>query len=240
MHVPKPVAASVLAVGTLAAMALSHVTNPEFGYGPVFLLICAFGAWLVGNRFAIMLLAFIATIQILSGHATALHGGLTIKAVDLAVRVSSAFAVVLMLGVARAALEIEWRYARIDPLTGALNRKAFFEAVEAEADKTGMAVLVFADVDGLKRLNDRLGHEMGDNCLRDFADRVRKVIRKEDIFARNRRGRVRSLSESARWGSCKCCGRATEQGAQSRSPRRRDQSEVQLRYLGLASRFKVY
>jgi len=90
----------------------------------------------------------------------------------------------LMLGVARAALEIEWRFARIDSLTGTLNRKAFFEAVEDEAGQAGIKVLVYADVDGLKRLNDRLGHEAGDEALRYFADRVRKAIRNEDVFAR--------------------------------------------------------
>jgi len=89
-----------------------------------------------------------------------------------------------MLGVARAALELEWRYARVDPLTGALNRKAFFEAVDGEVGRAGITVLVYADVDGLKRLNDRLGHEAGDAALFDFAGRVRKAIRKEDVFAR--------------------------------------------------------
>lgn len=184
MQVPKPLAASVLAGATLSALAASHLTTPAIGYGPVFLLICAFGAWFVGNRLAIMLLLFIAAIQVLSGHPTPLQDESILKTVDVALKVSSALAVVLMLGVARTALEIEWRFARIDPLTGALNRKAFFEAVEAETGRADMAVLVFADVDGLKGLNDRLGHEVGDGFLRDFAGRVSKAIRKDDLFAR--------------------------------------------------------
>ncbi|MGW8181581.1 MAG: GGDEF domain-containing protein [bacterium] len=105
-------------------------------------------------------------------------------AIDLAVRFCSSLAVVLMLGVAREALELEWRFARIDPLTGALNRKAFFGAAEGGTGQTGRVLLVFADVDGLKRLNDKLGHEAGDDALRDFANRIRKAIRKEDLFAR--------------------------------------------------------
>lgn len=116
----------------------------------------------------------------MNGQAVALDGQPLVRALQFC----SALAVVLMLGVARAALELEWQHARIDPLTGALNRKAFFEAVEGKASQAGITVLVFADVDGLKRLNDRLGHEAGDVALFDFADRVRKIIRKEDVFAR--------------------------------------------------------
>ena len=47
-----------------------------------------------------------------------------------------------------------------------------------------MTVLIFADVDGLKRLNDRLGHEAGDEALKSFATLVRKEIRRDDVFAR--------------------------------------------------------
>ena len=142
--------------------------------------ICAFGALFVGNRFAVLLGILVAAIQIMQGHSMVLHSG----PVFAAMQFCSALAVVLMLGVARAALEVEWRFARMDLLTGALNRKAFFEAIEREREGPGVRVLIFADVDGLKRLNDRCGHEAGDEALRDFADRTRKAIRKDDIFAR--------------------------------------------------------
>lgn len=89
-----------------------------------------------------------------------------------------------MLGVARVALEIEWRHARVDPLTGALNRKAFFEVIGSQANNDSLSVLIFADLDGLKRLNDKLGHEKGDDAIRSFADSIRSSIRKHDVFAR--------------------------------------------------------
>ena len=179
MQVPKTLAASSLAGCALIAICASNVA-PRIGFEPFFLLICAFGAWFVGNRFAVLIGAFILSAQMLNGHAASIQDGPIIMALQLC----SALAVVLMLGVARAALEIEWRVARLDPLTGALNRKAFFEAVGDETDQTGITVLIYADVDGLKRLNDRFGHEAGDEALRDFADRVRKAVRKDDVFAR--------------------------------------------------------
>lgn len=179
MQVPKTLAASLLVACALLTIFASEAA-PTIMFGPFFLLICAFGAWFVGNQFAVLLGLFIASIQILNGHAPALQDG----PIVMAMKFCSVLAVVLMLGVARAALEIEWRFARVDPLTGALNRKAFFEAVKNEAGKLGMIVLVYADVDGLKLLNDRLGHEAGDNALREFADRVRNAVRKDDFFAR--------------------------------------------------------
>ena len=179
MQVPKVIAATTLAGCALFAI-LAHHAAPAIGFGPFFLLICAFGAWFVGNRFAVLLGLFIAVVQAKTGNAVAFDGG----PVVMALQFCSALAVVLMLGVARAALEIEWRFARVDPLTGALNRKAFFEAVESETRQPGTTVLLFVDVDGLKRVNDRLGHKAGDESLQDFADRVRKTIRKSDVFAR--------------------------------------------------------
>ena len=179
MQVPKKLAASVLAGCALIAIFASHAA-PSVEFGPFFLLICAFGAWFVGNQFAVLLGLFIASVQILNRPALSLQD----EPVVIAMQLCSVLAVILMLGVARAALEIEWRFARVDPLTGALNRTAFFEAVKHERGQTGVIALVYADVDGLKRLNDRLGHEAGDEALRDFADRVRKTVRKDDCFAR--------------------------------------------------------
>ena len=179
MQVPKSLAASSLA-GLSLIIILSNQLAPTILFGPFFLLICAFSAWFVGNIFAVLLGIFIVTIQVLSGNAISLND----EPIVMALQLCSALAVVLMLGVARAALEIEWRFARTDALTGALNRKAFFEAVECVSGQKGTTVLCFADLNGLKRLNDRLGHEAGDVALQDFAGRVRKAIRKDDVFAR--------------------------------------------------------
>lgn len=179
LQVPRPPAATTLAGCTILAIFAQHAF-PTIAFGPFFLLICAFGAWFVGNVFAVLIGLFIAVIQVQTGQSVALDE----NPVVMALQFCSVLAVVLMLGVARAALELEWRFARVDPLTGALNRKAFFEAIRNETHLPGIPVLLYADVDGLKYVNDTLGHEAGDNALQDFADRVRKAIRDTDIFAR--------------------------------------------------------
>ena len=184
VNVSETMAATFLCASSLVVILASQLTPMLVSYGPTFLLICAFGAWFVGNRFAVILGIFIVIVQTLDGQLVSLQAANLTGIIDLLFQLGSAFTVVLMLGVARVALELEWRFARLDPLTGALNRKAFFEALEERARQAQMAVLIFADLNGLKKLNDSHGHESGDETLKRFAARVRRAIRKEDVFAR--------------------------------------------------------
>jgi diguanylate cyclase (GGDEF)-like protein len=75
-----------------------------------------------------------------------------------------------------------------DSLTGLLNRRGFFDTAEAlllGATKTGSSCLVaFVDVDGLKTVNDDLGHVAGDEVLVQVAQALRAVTRPNDVVAR--------------------------------------------------------
>jgi diguanylate cyclase (GGDEF)-like protein/PAS domain S-box-containing protein len=76
----------------------------------------------------------------------------------------------------------------VDELTGLRNRRGFFVLGEPQlhlARRLGRtAVLYFADVDGLKRINDELGHAEGDRALAAVADVLRASFREADIVAR--------------------------------------------------------
>lgn len=65
-----------------------------------------------------------------------------------------------------------------DPLTGAYNRTSLKR--EYFLDKFFFMI----DIDHFKRLNDNFNHEMGDKCLKKFAEIVRNNIRKEDRLIR--------------------------------------------------------
>jgi diguanylate cyclase (GGDEF)-like protein/PAS domain S-box-containing protein len=75
-----------------------------------------------------------------------------------------------------------------DMLTGALNRRAFFdqgEAVRAHAARQGRPVpLAMLDLDHFKALNDAHGHGAGDMALQSFAMTCRDCLRPYDLFAR--------------------------------------------------------
>ncbi|MGW8392701.1 diguanylate cyclase domain-containing protein [Pseudoduganella sp. HUAS MS19] len=75
-----------------------------------------------------------------------------------------------------------------DVLTGLYNRRGFFLQAEqiyklARRKRTKSAV-IFADIDGLKRVNDELGHEAGDGMIRDAALVFRQSFRHADVVAR--------------------------------------------------------
>ena len=75
-----------------------------------------------------------------------------------------------------------------DPLTGLANRSLFLDRLEqtrATNRRTGgrFAVL-FLDLDGLKSINDGLGHEIGDEVLQLVAERISGVVRPSDTVAR--------------------------------------------------------
>lgn len=78
--------------------------------------------------------------------------------------------------------------ARSDPLTGLFNRRGFefqLEFALALARRSGrpLSVLVI-DVDHFKRINDRHGHDAGDQVLRTLASVFRQRLRESDVLAR--------------------------------------------------------
>ncbi len=75
-----------------------------------------------------------------------------------------------------------------DELTGLYNRRGFFALAEHELKmayrlKTGMFI-VYVDLDGLKVINDTMGHQEGDRVLGEVARILRKTFRNSDIIAR--------------------------------------------------------
>jgi diguanylate cyclase (GGDEF)-like protein len=78
--------------------------------------------------------------------------------------------------------------ASIDELTGLLRRGAGLLALEREIDRArrseGRLVVAFLDVDGLKRVNDELGHAAGDRLLCDVASVLRTRLRSYDLVMR--------------------------------------------------------
>jgi diguanylate cyclase (GGDEF)-like protein/PAS domain S-box-containing protein len=75
-----------------------------------------------------------------------------------------------------------------DELTGLLNRRGFFAMVEetrCRARRAGAQVLVmYLDVDGLKRVNDEMGHASGDAVLVAAGEALNLAFREEDVVAR--------------------------------------------------------
>lgn len=78
------------------------------------------------------------------------------------------------------------RLADRDSLTDLFNRRRFRSDLERELDpsRPGQGAVLMIDVDGLKEINDRLGHSAGDSVLIGMADELRASVRSGDLAAR--------------------------------------------------------
>jgi len=80
------------------------------------------------------------------------------------------------------------RQARTDGLTGLLNRRAFMEEMQRHAGRLDMqgeqCTLMFVDLDHFKQVNDRFGHDTGDQVLVEVARMLRDLVRPSDLVGR--------------------------------------------------------
>lgn len=113
------------------------------------------------------------------------HGAFSDADEDLVVRIAHDAAQALRLIVLREETE---RLATIDGLTGFVNRRAFEDRLADEfllAARHGRSfALVFIDVDNLKAINEKGGHQAGDAAIRRFCDAIRSVTRITDVAGR--------------------------------------------------------
>ena len=114
------------------------------------------------------------------------HGGaFSDEELEFVARFVDAAALVLENARTRARLA---QLAQTDDLTGALNRRGFFEAAEGELARAGRddteTALLVVDVDDLKGVNDRHGHSLGDALLAQVAQTLAGRMRRGDIVGR--------------------------------------------------------
>ncbi|WP_423801784.1 diguanylate cyclase domain-containing protein [Neobacillus sp. SAB-20_R2A] len=75
-----------------------------------------------------------------------------------------------------------------DPLTGLKNRRSFTQllerSIESASEKGEQLALLYMDLDKFKEINDSLGHEMGDELLKQFANRLINSLRGNSVISR--------------------------------------------------------
>ncbi|HTE16144.1 MAG TPA: GGDEF domain-containing protein [Burkholderiales bacterium] len=120
-----------------------------------------------------------------------MHSGLQIPPGMVFLTVFSAivlvYAYILMGRIENSRKQLE-RSSNTDTLTGLMNRRALLVAAEALFDRVnqndGRLVMLFADMDRFKSVNDGAGHAMGDQVLQKLGDILQDSIRGGDVAAR--------------------------------------------------------
>lgn len=76
-----------------------------------------------------------------------------------------------------------YEQVQLDMMTGVYNRDTF-ESLVTEELARGQGILLMADIDNFKTVNDRLGHDKGDEILRQVAQLLKNGFRTDDIVGR--------------------------------------------------------
>ena len=107
---------------------------------------------------------------------------------ETAIRLATTVLFVVLLSGLKATLERVSLLARKDVLTDLANRGAFYELVSQETLRCkrygGVISVIFLDLEKFKQLNDRSGHDVGDEALRVVAQTLRAQLRSTDLPAR--------------------------------------------------------
>jgi diguanylate cyclase (GGDEF)-like protein len=166
-------------------------------YGQLFLLSAIYTAAVHPPRRVLAYLAVLSVLVLLPlvYDDTAGHSDRVEMVAQLFVWLALALAAVVLMAVVRAqrlGLRLEGetarRQARLDPLTGLLNRRAFDEDLDAAIERARASAeplsMVVGDLDDFKDFNDRFGHLEGDRVLEQVAQALRAALRRPDVAYR--------------------------------------------------------
>ncbi len=129
--------------------------------------------FLAAQRWGVM--AFETSLSLYLGTGIAVSVGLLIYALSEIDRID------------RRRRRAEWRLsfeADHDPLTGALNRKSFFAAIDSALAARNPLILLHVDLDDFDTVNDKLGQAAGGDVLRYTVQRLLGILRPSDLVAR--------------------------------------------------------
>lgn len=181
------VGASWLALALVAWA--DHLSGQDLQLEFFYLLPLAAVSWLCGRREGLVaagLATVLWTLVDVTGRPVRSQPGLIVwnAAVELLFFSGLALLVSFM---ARQADNLR-SLAREDALTGVANRRAFFGALTNAVDLAGRResawTITYVDVDDFKQINDRLGHNTGDDVLRAVAGTLKAATRRVDVVAR--------------------------------------------------------
>lgn len=170
---------------TVALVVADLLTGPELHFSIFHLVPVGAVAWFAGRRYAFILSLISASTWLFADiMKVPTFSSSAIVYWNTASRLGLLWIAVFGLTALRRAIET----AETDFLTGALNKRAFQALLEAELYRARRfrrpITVCYLDVDNFKLVNDRFGHQTGDEVLRSTASVAREHLRMSDSVAR--------------------------------------------------------
>jgi diguanylate cyclase (GGDEF)-like protein len=168
---------------------IDYITGEEITLSLFYLIPISLITWFSGRKLGILFSAISAVIWTVTDIALGLsYSHPIIYYWEIGICLGFFVIVTLLLSALRMALEREKVLSITDFLTGAMNSRFFYDAIEMEIYRLSRYqqpfTLVYLDLDNFKSINDQFGHSEGDKVLRVVVDRIKLNLRKTDVVAR--------------------------------------------------------
>lgn len=173
-----------IAIGYADTTSIPHVSFLTFYLMPV--LVATWYASIWAGIFVLLASVIVWFIPDAIARGPYSHG--IIPYWEVTVKFVLLFMIVCLTATVKRLFDNEKRMSRTDYLTGAANRRYFFELAAVEAKRAARykrtMTVVYVDIDNLKGINDRLGHKEGDRLICLVAQTIKKGVRMMDMVAR--------------------------------------------------------
>ena len=167
---------------------IDYLTGFRYSFSFFYLIPIAVTAWGVGRVSGLSVSIISAMTWAVSNYLAGEPFDEFITIWNTLMRLGFFVVLTILLHSLRKVLEEERELSRTDPLTGALNRRAFYDIIATKTmfgqRKPSPCSLVYIDIDNFKQINDTLGHLTGDSVLVTVVETIHNNIRDKDFLAR--------------------------------------------------------
>lgn len=174
---------------TLIIGGIDYLSGYEASVASLYVVPVFLAGWSIGLADGLVLAVLASATIVLSN----LFAGLAYSATwlivwNIVLRSGTFAALAVLASSLRNEMERAYRLSLTDSLTGAWNRRAFYQAVERELSRAKRNDAPFAvayiDLDDFKAINDQFGHQTGDEVLKAVVSTCVKTLRIQDTVAR--------------------------------------------------------